>query len=66
MDDPHNNNSSAYSSLANSNGDVRSEAEGHRMQETSAEEIRHVHLNFPPKIFEFLKERVKDRYTCVT
>jgi len=40
MDDPHNN-SSAYSSLANSNGDVRSEA-GTRMQETSAEEIRRI------------------------
>jgi len=53
MDDPHGNNSSAYSSLANSNGDVRTDATDHhatttsittsKMQEvTSAEEIRRI------------------------
>jgi len=52
MDDPHGNNSSAYSSLANSNGDVRSDASPDhvtsitsnvKMQEvTSAEEIRRI------------------------
>lgn len=44
MDDPHNN-SSAYSSLANSNGDVRSDsgASSSKMQEiNSAEEIRRI------------------------
>lgn len=42
MDDPHNN-SSAYSSLANSNGDVRSDSSGVKMQEiNSAEEIRRI------------------------
>ena len=52
MDDPHGNNSSAYSSLANSNGDVRTDATDAttsitvvttKMQEvTSAEEIRRI------------------------
>jgi len=51
MDDPHGNNSSAYSSLANSNGDVRSDASPDatsitsivKMQEvSSAEEIRRI------------------------
>jgi len=41
MDDPHNN-SSAYSSLANSNGDVRSEETGKMHEVTSAEEIRRI------------------------
>jgi len=40
MDDPHH--SSAYSSLANSNGDVSSSPTGNKMQETSAEEIRRI------------------------
>ena len=43
MDDPHNN-SSAYSSLTNSNGDVSTTNSNGcgtmKMQETSAEEIR--------------------------
>ena len=41
MDDPHTN-SSAYSSLANSNGDVSTPngCNGLKMQETSADEIR--------------------------